>query len=53
MAGKTVGQMGVSLVALGLYVALGLALLLSFALLGLLNPWLILYLLHLLPDRRT
>jgi ABC-2 type transport system permease protein len=44
LAGKIVGQLGVSLVAFGLYVALGLALLLSFALFGLLNPWLILYL---------
>jgi ABC-type Na+ efflux pump permease subunit len=44
MAGKILGQMGVSLVALGLYVALGMAVLLSFALLGLINPWLLLYL---------
>jgi ABC-2 type transport system permease protein len=44
LAGKIVGQLGVSMVAFGLYVALGLALLLSFALFGLLNPWLILYL---------
>ena len=44
MAGKILGQMGVSLVALGLYVALGLVLLLSFALLGLLDPWLLFYL---------
>jgi len=44
LAGKIVGQLGVSMVAFGLYVAIGLALLLSFALFGLLNPWLILYL---------
>jgi ABC-2 type transport system permease protein len=44
MAGKILGQMGVSLVALGLYVVLGLVLLLSFALLGLLDPWLLFYL---------
>jgi ABC-type Na+ efflux pump permease subunit len=44
LAGKILGQLGVSLIALGLYVVMGLALLLSFALFGLLNPWLILYL---------
>jgi ABC-type Na+ efflux pump permease subunit len=44
LAGKILGQLGVSLIALGLYVAMGLALLLSFAMFGLLNPWLILYL---------
>jgi ABC-type Na+ efflux pump permease subunit len=45
MAGKLVGQMGVSLVALGLYIALGLAMVSSFSLFGLFNPWLIFYLL--------
>jgi ABC-2 type transport system permease protein len=44
LAGKILGQLGVSLIALGLYVLMGLAVLLSFALFGLLNPWLILYL---------
>jgi ABC-2 type transport system permease protein len=44
LAGKIVGQLGVSMVAFGLYVGMGLALLLSFAMFGLLNPWLILYL---------
>jgi ABC-2 type transport system permease protein len=44
LAGKIVGQLGVSMVAFGLYVAVGLALLLSFAMFGILNPWLILYL---------
>jgi ABC-type Na+ efflux pump permease subunit len=44
MAGKIVGQMGVSLVVLGLYLAMGVAALLSFALLGLLDPWLLFYL---------
>jgi len=44
MAGKIVGQMGVSLVVLGLYLAMGVAALLSFALLGLLDPWLVFYL---------
>jgi ABC-2 type transport system permease protein len=44
LAGKIVGQLGVSMVAFGLYVAMGLALLLSFALFGLINPWLVLYL---------
>jgi len=44
MAGKIVGQMGVSLVVLGLYLAMGIAALLSFAMLGLLDPWLLFYL---------
>jgi ABC-2 type transport system permease protein len=44
MAGKIIGQMGVSLVALGLYVALGLVALVSFALLGLLDLRLLFYL---------
>ena len=44
LAGKMLGQLGAGLIALGLYIALGLTLLLSFALFGLLNPWLILYL---------
>jgi len=56
LAGKIVGQLGVSMVAFGLYVAVGLALLVSFALFGILNPWLILYLgiffLLALPDVR-
>jgi ABC-2 type transport system permease protein len=44
MAGKILGQMGASLVVLGLYVAIGMAALLSFALFGLLDPWLLFYL---------
>ena len=44
MAGKILGRMGASLVVLGLYVAIGMAALLSFALLGLLDPWLLFYL---------
>ena len=44
MAGKIVGQMGVSLVVLGLYLAMGIVALLSFAMLGLLDPWLVFYL---------
>ena len=44
LAGKIVGQLGVSMVAFGLYVAMGLVLLVSFALFGLINPWLIVYL---------
>lgn len=44
LAGKLIGQFGVSLIVLGLYVGLGLALLLSFALFGLINIWLIPYL---------
>ncbi len=45
MAGKLLGNMAVSLVAIGLYLAIGLVLLSSFSLFGLLDPWLILYLL--------
>ena len=44
LAGKIVGQFGVSLIVLGLYIGIGLALLVSFALFGLINPWLIPYL---------
>ena len=44
LAGKIVGQFGVSLIVLGLYIGIGLALLVSFALFGLVNPWLIPYL---------
>ncbi|MBI4476202.1 MAG: ABC transporter permease [Acidobacteria bacterium] len=44
MAGKIIGQLGVSLVALGLYIVMGIALLLSFALFGLVDPWLLFYL---------
>jgi ABC-2 type transport system permease protein len=45
MAGKLIGQMVVSLVALGLYILMGLAMLTSFSMFGLFNPWLILYIL--------
>ncbi len=44
LAGKLVGQFGVSLIVLALYIGIGLILLLSFALVGLINPWLIPYL---------
>ncbi len=44
LAGKLLGQMAVSLLALGFYIALGMALLVSFAMLSLFNPWLLLYL---------
>jgi len=44
LAGKILGQLGVSLIALGLYIGLGLAVLVSFAMLGLLNPILIVFL---------
>jgi ABC-2 type transport system permease protein len=44
MAGKLFGKMAASVLALVLYIGLGLAVLTSFAVLGLLNPWLILYL---------
>jgi ABC-2 type transport system permease protein len=44
MAGKLLGQMGVSLAGMGLYLAMGVALLAGFALVGLLDFWLIFYL---------
>src|SRR5439155_8402232 len=44
MAGKILGQMGVSLVALSLYLILGVALLVSSAMLGLVNLSLLFYL---------
>ena len=44
MAGKILGQMGVSMLVLALYVAIGLLLLMSFAMLGLIEPMLIVYL---------
>jgi ABC-type Na+ efflux pump permease subunit len=44
MAGKILGQMAVSLLALALYVGLGIVLLASFAAIGLLDPWLLVYL---------
>ena len=44
LAGKILGQFGVSLIVLGLYIGIGLALLLAFALFGIINPWLIPYL---------
>ena len=45
MAGKLLGAVALSLLTIGLYLAIGLALLASFSLLGLLDPWLIVYLL--------
>jgi ABC-2 type transport system permease protein len=44
LAGKIVGQFGVSMIVLGLYIGIGIAVLFSFALFGLINPWLIPYL---------
>jgi ABC-2 type transport system permease protein len=44
MAGKLLGQMGVSLVGMGLYILMGVSLLAGFALLGFVNFSLILYL---------
>jgi len=44
LAGKIVGQLAVSLIVLGLYIGMGLALLVSFAMFGLLNPLLIVFL---------
>ena len=44
MAGKILGQMAVSMLVLALYIAIGLLLLSSFAMLGLLDPLLIVYL---------
>ena len=44
MAGKLIGGVAVSLVTMAVYLLTGLAMLASFSLLGLLDPWLILYL---------
>jgi ABC-2 type transport system permease protein len=44
MAGKVMGQMAVSLLVLGIYIGVGVLMLSSFAMLGLLDPWLIAYL---------
>jgi ABC-2 type transport system permease protein len=44
MAGKVLGQMAVSLLVLALYVGIGVLMLSSFAMLGLLDPWLVFYL---------
>ena len=44
MAGKVLGQMAVSLLVLALYIGIGVLMLSSFAMLGLLDPWLIVYL---------
>ena len=43
MAGKLLGAVAISLVMIGIYVVLGLVLLSSFSLFGLLDPWLVLY----------
>ena len=45
MTGKILGQMAVGFVVLGVYIAMGLAALASFALVGLIDAWLIGYLL--------
>ena len=45
MAGKILGQMGVSLLVLGIYIGMGIFMLMQFALIGLLDPLLIVYLL--------
>ena len=44
MAGKLLGSVAVSLVAMGLYLGIGLIALSSLSLFGLLDPWLIVYL---------
>lgn len=44
MAGKIIGQMCVGFVILALYAGMGVTAMVSFAVLGLLDPWLILYL---------
>jgi ABC-2 type transport system permease protein len=44
MTGKIVGQMAVGFVILGLYAGMGIAVLVSFALFGLVDPWLFFYL---------
>ena len=45
MAGKLIGQLGIGLIALGVYLGLGLLALYSFAMLGIIDPMLIVYLL--------
>jgi ABC-2 type transport system permease protein len=45
MAGKLLGQMGVSLLGMAIYVGLGLSMLATFALFGMIDLWLIFYLL--------
>ena len=45
MAGKLLGAVAISLLMIGLYLGLGLVALSSFSMFGLLDPWLILYLL--------
>jgi ABC-type Na+ efflux pump permease subunit len=44
MAGKILGQMAVSMLVLALYIGMGLLMLMSFAMLGLVDPLLIVYL---------
>jgi len=44
MGGKILGQLAVGLLVLAVYMGLGLMALVSFALVGILDPWLILYL---------
>ena len=44
LVGKLIGHFGVSMIMLGVYIALGFAVLVSFALFGLINPWLLPYL---------
>jgi ABC-2 type transport system permease protein len=44
MTGKILGQLGVGFLMLSLYSALGIATLVSFALMGLVDPWLFFYL---------
>jgi ABC-2 type transport system permease protein len=43
LAGKILGQLGASMVGMGLYVLVALIALLAFALFGLIDPWLLLY----------
>lgn len=44
LAGKLLAQLGVSFLALAFYVGTGMVMLVSFAMIGLLNPWLLVYL---------
>ena len=44
MAGKIFGQLGVSLLVIVVYAGIGIGLLVSFAMIGLLDPWLLAYL---------
>jgi ABC-type Na+ efflux pump permease subunit len=45
MAGKIIGQMAVGLILMGVYAGMGIAAMISFTMMGMLDPWLFFYLL--------